>query len=409
MLWNAVTAKVRESAQVARRTEGRLWSLLAVVVLLSVVTGIVGWVEFEARSDGIEGAEQRIEVADAALKVERALATTDALSFDVVLATGERVPHLRREWKKQLDEVSRALAPLMKRGVGEGVELNRISGILALLPEYAGTVEAGWRELEAKHVVGTAYLSTASNLVRGSLLEMAQALRQDQATAIREAHAVASAPPWGTAIAGTALLVTLIVAQVFVTRRTRRRVNLGLVSATVLTLFILAGSGIVTALLAVKSDVNADASAHVDKLAEALRQVWAVDGTQARTLIFPRVTDSGEMEGALRDIDRVAADEGDAEKVHQATDMWRKELARPDSPADEFQSLAEGASGGKQAGEADGGLRDLIEPRKDAANDATRSALALLVPCAAVVALAMAGAIGGAVHGLGMRIREYYR
>jgi len=102
------------------------------------------------------------------------------------------------------------------------------------LPVYTGLIERA-RANNQWDYPGAAYLRNASTLMRNQILPKALVLYDLGGTRLDAAYASGSSPTAPVVVVATGLLLLglLVVVQVYVTRRTRRRLNLALVAATV--------------------------------------------------------------------------------------------------------------------------------------------------------------------------------
>ncbi|MEU4805382.1 hypothetical protein [Actinosynnema sp. NPDC023587] len=405
----------------SRRTEHRLSTFAALIAALGLLTGLVGWAALDFRQERVaEAADRRTELTAKALDVYRAMADADAASLNAVLVDPQRAAPLRNGFRANIGAATDALRVASARNADtEDTAAGLIRDLSDLLPRYAALVEVGWVESRAGHPVGTSYLSNASYLVREKILRKAKELHVDQTDALVRAQRDAGAPPWALIVLGAVLLVVLVGAQVFVRRRTRRRLNRGLALATALTLVSLVGGGVVTAIAAARGGEAARETALVQALAEARNLGREADEAEARIIIFPKVGDLaalGRTFELIRDAvrrgggDRAALSEVDAWVEHDQALLAQARGGRPPAFTEAVRLITDPPAGARQThGERlDARLSTLIDEHARAADDATGGARSALAGWDVVVPLLMAAAVVSALFGLGVRIREYY-
>ncbi|MEV0679075.1 hypothetical protein AB0I60_21405 [Actinosynnema sp. NPDC050436] len=411
-------SKLRVSS---RRTEHRLSTFAALVVVLGLLTGLVGWVTFGFRQDRVaEAADRRTELTTRALDVYRAMADADAASLNAVLVDPERAVPLRDGFRANIRAATEALRVASARNADtEDRAAGLIRDLFDLLPRYEALVEVGWVESRAGHPVGTSYLSNASFLVREKILRRAKELHADQVDALVLAQRDAGAPPWAVVVAGAALLAVLVVAQRFVRRRTRRRVNPGLALATALTAAALLGGVVVTVVAASRGDEAGREIAVVQGFAEARNLGREADEAEARIMIFPKEGDVAALGRTFGRIgEAIQAAGGDAEASaalqswvdHDAALLAQANGAKPLAFTVVVKTITDPPAGRAQThGELlDARLSALVDQHAGAAADATRAAKSALAGWDVLVLLLMAAAVVSGVFGLGVRIREYY-
>ncbi|WP_033435052.1 hypothetical protein [Saccharothrix syringae] len=412
----------RWAGAVVRRTEHAFLAFAALIAVLGACTGASGWAALDHRQDRVaDAADRRAELTAKALDVYRAMADADAHSLNAVLVDAERSTPLRTRFLEDVSAATEALHLASARSADTGDRTaEQVRELAGLLPPYTQLVVVGWTESDAGHPVGTSYLSNASSMVRTEILPRAKRLHDEQSEAVVQALRDAGAVPWPPLVTGVAMLVALVAAQRFVTRRTRRRVNPGLVLATALTSAALLGAGAVVGVVAARGDVGERELAVVGSLAEVRNRGRNADEAEARILIFPKAGDVRALAEMFTDMEeRVVAAGGDevalgALRAWRAHDQPLLATARGDAKPPGFTELARmitaPAPGGEQTlgQQLDARLTELVERHRAVATDSTGSAKATLANWDAAVAALIAAAVVSALLGLGVRIREYY-
>ncbi|MGW5051907.1 hypothetical protein [Actinokineospora sp. NPDC004072] len=411
-----------------RRTEGRFALVAALVAGMAAVVGLVGTAAVQSRQALLDDAlDRRGVLTSAALDTYRAFADADATSLDAVLVDEQRSPALQREFRESIFDAVDALRVAATRG-GGGDSADRVRALTDLVPEYVHLVETGWSAARVGHPVSTSYLSQASHLLRRTILEDADGLHTEQVGALTAAQRDATGHAWVVYLLGAALLAFLLWAQRFLFRRTRRRVNLGLLAATALTLGALLWLPIALAVAAGHAeDSIVQRERVVTPLAEARNVGRSADGNEARMLIYPAVGDLAALASDLATIGRLVDEagviagpgpqRGRIDQAAQAVQQWvaadRVLLEPPDPPLSYPETVAvvtppTGAAK-SPAEQVDEHLTAAIDGYTRASAEATAAARAALGGLDVGFALLLAGAAVAAVAGMWPRIAEYYR
>ncbi|MFI9812666.1 hypothetical protein [Saccharothrix variisporea] len=411
-----------------RRTEGRLTLIAALTTVSTIVLGLVGMTVLRDRQALLDDAvDRRGALTSAALDIYRTFADADATSLDAVLVDQQRSPALQRKFREDVFDAVDALREAASRDPG-GSSSERVRRLTDLVPQYVQLVEVGWSASRDNHPVGTSYLSQASFLVRDTILKDADALRGEQIKALTEAQRDASEHAWSTYLLGVVVLFILYRSQRFLFARTRRKVNLGLLAATALT--VIAVLWLPIALLV--SSGNAEDSIVtrervVAPLAEARNVGRSADGNEARILIYPAVgdidalkTDLGKIAALIEEAEEFAGSGPDRDRVDQAASALRswteadtKLIKSPDEPLTYPETVAlvtpPAGDGKSYAEQVDEHLTAAISGYTRSSAESTASARAALDGLDVVFALLMGGAAVTAVAGMWPRIAEYYR
>jgi hypothetical protein len=232
-------------------TPGTLQSLLVLLIVLAVVAG--GAVALAARSAASGTAEvgQRIEplLVDAE-SIYSSLADADATAAQAFLAGGLEPPALTRRYTEDLRRANTALTEAARRAPDGGGTAHTIGILSAGVSQYAGLVATARANNRQGYPVGASYLSAASRLNRDTLLPQARALLDSARRELAGGYTAARSNGL-TAVAVLALLALLaglLWTQRYLTRLTRRSINVPLAAATVLTLGLALAAGTVLGL-----------------------------------------------------------------------------------------------------------------------------------------------------------------
>ncbi|GAA0222144.1 hypothetical protein GCM10010492_20400 [Saccharothrix mutabilis subsp. mutabilis] len=417
MLVEAQRNPVRRVTGLARSTPGRLTLLALLLVASTLLVGAVTAASVQRRSEALTALADRSEpLAYAAQEVYRAMADADATAASAFLSGGVESATLRRRYEQDVAKAAAALSTAtgeITRSPELGGALSTLSG---QLPVYTGLVETARAHNRQGNPVGAAYLREASTLMRGRLLPAAQSLYQAETANVARDLGGATTLPWLELLVGASLLAVLVAAQRYLTRRTNRLLNVGLVAATaasVVSLLWVLGASVVAVSSASSSQDDAEV---VDVLARARIATLAARGAETLTLVARGsgakyeelyVTRAEELQGLLA---RAGSDRAREHFVRWQDAHLRLREAddRGDYTAAVGLALGPGPEGATAAFDAlDTDLGESLDAARARLTDTiarARGALTGAVP--AVVLLALVAAVASAA-GLWQRLKEY--
>lgn len=224
-------AAVRQVTRSAATTPGRLSVIAAGLVLLTVLTGIVGALALQEKQTTIDNLiEHREPLAAAAQQLYRSLSDADATAASAFLAGGVE-PDPRYEI--DIAQAGAALAKASSDVGGDPEAEAQVQQLNQQLPVYTALVETARTYDRQGFPVGAAYLREASGLMAEKILPAAERLYQKDFDRLGAEQDEARAFPWVTVGLTLLLLAALIAAQMYLTRKTNRLINVGLFAATV--------------------------------------------------------------------------------------------------------------------------------------------------------------------------------
>ncbi|MET1074571.1 MAG: hypothetical protein ABWY11_18130 [Umezawaea sp.] len=412
-----------------KSTPGRLSLIALVLVAVSLLSGALTGFGVQTRSAALEELATRSEpLSFAAQEVYRAMADADATAAGAFLSGGVESTQLRARYEADIAKAAAALTTAtgeITRSPEVGRALTTLSG---QLPVYTGLIETARTHNRQGNPVGAAYLREASGLMRAELLPAAQDLyRAETANVVRDQDR-AGGGPWTELLLGLVSLAALGLAQWYLTRRTNRLVNVGLLVATGLTLVSLLWVVIASAIVAsTVSDSRVDGSTQVDVLARARIDTLTARGDETLTLVArgsgqayeKRYADVAKELGGLIATGRSLATEPavrdavtSAETNYRAWQDAHQRIRAADDTGDATNALgiALGADPGGAAAAFDALDRDLVTAitrARTAFTGSVATARGALSGTVAVVALLALGAAAAAVAGLWQRLKEY--
>jgi hypothetical protein len=281
-------AAVRDRfAERVNATPGRLTAYLVVLGLLGVLTGISAVVGVGSRSDLVDAVATRSgPLAVQAQLLYRSLSDADATAAAAFLSSGSEPPALRARYQSDIAAASAALAAAGGATAGGAGDAGPVADIAASLPVYTGLIETARTYNRQNLPVGAAYLREASTLMRDRLLPAADQLYRLETERLAGDRDGAAAFPWLTVPLILLTLAGLVVAQVYLVRRTRRLVNVGLATATAAGAVLLLWVGLSWIGAAVNLNASdRDGSGQVEVLAQARIAALQARADEALTLV----------------------------------------------------------------------------------------------------------------------------
>lgn len=216
-----------------RHTPGQLRGILAILVVLILGAGVTAVTSILGKSAVIEETTtQSGRLSVAALELYQALSQADATAASSYLVAGTASEEARVSYREALRDAAVALTTAAGE-VKTAADAELVASLNAHLPVYTGLVESARTFNRLGEPVGATYQRQASTLMRSEMLPDADALQHNALDQLNEARDSASAFPWVTTSLAALALGVLVWAQLWLSRRTNRVFNLGLVGATV--------------------------------------------------------------------------------------------------------------------------------------------------------------------------------
>lgn len=433
-VWGIPASAVRRVRRSAGSTPGRLFVIGVALVVLSLLTGLVGAIALQQKQATIDNLiEHREPVAAASQQIYRSLSDADATAASAFLSGGTPPETLRERYELDIAQAGANLAKAAADVAGVPEAQAQVDQLSQQLPVYTGLVETARAYNRQGFPAGAAYLREASGLMRAKLLPAAQELYSIDFRRLAEEQAQARAFPWVTAALVLALLAALVATQLYLTRRTNRLLNVGLVVATVAVLVGLAWG---TVALLIESNNVADGHDSGTQQVELAVQarIAALKMRANETLTLVARGDGGAYEEEWKELapeisgdvpenllvraQEVAADEQTRDVLEEARQnvadwMELHGQVRELDDGGSYQEAVALAIGADPEGaatkfsELDGNLLEAINNGRVQfveETSAAHSALTGLVPGAAVLALLAAT---GVTMGIRQRLREY--
>lgn len=214
------------------RTPGRLRVAGVVSVLAAAAVGVIGLnaglAQSQALSDADADTTQLVGIQD----VRNDLVVADATATNAFLVGGLEPPEQRARYDEAVASAANGLAQLAGSNAADAELLGQAT---AGLTTYTGLVEQARANNRQGFPVGAAYLDQASSVLRTDVLPQLDELVQANSDRVDASFDSVGSVPWLLAL-GILALAVLVVVQVWLARRTHRRLNAGLFWSTVLAL-----------------------------------------------------------------------------------------------------------------------------------------------------------------------------
>ncbi|WP_255122870.1 hypothetical protein [Rhodococcus sp. 14-2470-1b] len=231
----------RELRRLARSTPARMIAMGGLLIVLLVATGFVTSEAVSDRESTLDSLLVRTEpLANSAQNLYGALSVADAAASTAFISGGLEPQAVRDRYAQAIGDAGTELIRA-SGGLGESDTEAReaLTEIGAALPVYTGLVETARSNNRSGNPVGSSYLGEASTLMQTSLLPRAEGLYTAQASRVSADQERFVHPPVFAIATIIVVLGLLVLAQMYLSRRTHRTLNWGFLTA----------SGLVTVLL----------------------------------------------------------------------------------------------------------------------------------------------------------------
>lgn len=405
-------------------TPDRLRRVGVVVVAGCLIAASVSLVSGLARVDAVnEGGGRVAAITADAAELYRTLADADASATTGYVSGGVEPAAVRARYDDDITRASTGLVSAAGRIPGGDAAAASVATVAAQLPAYTGLIETARTYNRQGLPLGQSYLTSASTLMRTTILPAAAELRRIETAALAQDYASGGAFPFGVVLLGIAVLAGLVDLGVREYRRTHRVLSPGLAAASGLVVVALVWWVVVTAVAgSALSDARqrSDASTAVDDARTAVLQarsneslVLVARGGGAANTQFVAQLDRVLGPGGL--LDAAAAGGADVGAVRSAAQDWQaahQEVRKRDDGGDYPGAVASVVGNDPNGSNV---TFQRLDAALGAAVDAQRAAFTaaigraggaqtLLAAGPAVLLLLAAGAV---VSGVGRRVGEY--
>lgn len=416
----AVTSEAdsrRELQRLIRSTPARMIALGLILIIAFVVTGTVTSISVSERARTLDTLLVRTEpLANSAQNLYGALSVADAAASTAFIAGGLEPRDVRDRYTQA---IGNAGTELIRASDGLAVSDDEARTVLmeigAGLPVYTGLVETARANNRSGNPVGAAYLGEASTQMQSSLLPRAERLYAEQAARVSNDQERFVNPPFVAIGLVVVCLILLVLAQIYLSTRTRRKLNAGFLGAS-LAISLLLGWMLVAGLISsVATDRALDRGvAPLQKLTSGFILAQQARADETLNLIRRGSTREFDVEFA-QNTDRLTEMFADDADMTGSVAAWKASHERIDQAlaVGDFTTAVTVATGnGVQDSSTQFRLLDTMldngidDARAELRGNVVRakSVLTGLASGAIVLAVAAAAAVG---VGLIPRLREY--
>lgn len=302
---------IRRRTDLRRSTPRTLGLAMVGLTVAAIVWGALGvWTASRHASAAHDVVATREPASQQARQMYESLADADVTATSAFLAGPKATLAARLRYQKDLAQAGASLSELKADSVAGDAKLAASESTIAQgLPVYAGYIaSAQSEEASGYQLTGGSFIQVASEQMHLTLLPAAGEAFADVNASLAARSAQASGLPWIlVALALSAVVVfALVRIQGWLSRRTRRRINYGLVGAT--GVLVVVAVWLLIASLVARGDLGharAAGSAPVESLAQASITAGRARGDEILNLISRTGATSfrSDVQAARKEID----------------------------------------------------------------------------------------------------------
>ena len=410
---SAAPSPAAKAAESTMSTPQRLRLLSLGVVVVGVVIGVIGALMFTYLAVSLSRAKADTAQLIRVQKIQSNLLSADATATNAFLVGGLEPPAQRAAYDQAMSSTSSLIAEAAQAQPADGTALAALNQQVL---SYAGMIEQARANNRQGLPIGAQYLRNASAQLRSDALPILNNLVSANATrATDEMKAGAGYIVLVIALLG---LGGVIAAQVWLARRFKRKINVGMLASSIVLLVLVIGSLIVVLQLRSSlKEISSGSLAAVNTAADARINANDAKSNESLTLIargsgqafeaawkssadsvaenLGRLTDKPELVGqwqAYTDVHtqiRALDDEG----------QWDKAVAKATGSANDSSNTVFGAFDSNLAGYLDG-------VSQQASNSLANEQPVMVVAAVLILLGGLAAALLGR-RGVAERLREY--
>jgi hypothetical protein len=249
-------------------TPQRLRLLSLGVMITGIVVGVVGALVFSFLAYSLYRAESDTAQLIRVQQIQTNLLTADATATNAFLVGGLEPPAQRAAYDQALSATGSLIAEAAR---AQPADVEALAALNQQVVEYAAAIEQARANNRQGLPVGSQYLRSASSELRSETLPILDSLVSTNAD--RATDRMRVWPGWIFVVVALLALAAAVIAQVWLARRFRRTINVGMLASSVVLLLALVGGAIAVLQLsgAVRTiqdgsfaAVNAAAAARID-------------------------------------------------------------------------------------------------------------------------------------------------
>ncbi len=229
-------------AQPARRptdTPRRLRLLSLGVIVVGILAGLVGTLVFSALAYSLFRAEADTAQLIRVQQIQTNLLVADATATNAFLVGGLEPPAQRAAYDQALTTTAALIAEAAR---AQPADADALAALNQRVVEYAGSIEQARANNRQGLPVGAQYLRTASAQLRGEALPILDALVSTNAE--RATMRMDMRLGYAFVVIAVLALAAVVAGQVWLARRFKRRINVGMLTASIALLAALVGGTI---------------------------------------------------------------------------------------------------------------------------------------------------------------------
>jgi hypothetical protein len=405
----AVDTVVKSTMSTPRRL--RLLSLGVVVV--GIIVGVIGALIFSYLAVSLGRAKADVAQLIRVQQIQSNLLSADATATNAFLVGGLEPPAQRAAYDQAMSSTSALIADAAQAQPADGAALSALNQQVL---SYTGAIEQARANNRQGLPVGAQYLRNASAQLRSDALPILDNLVSGNAA--RAADEMKAGVGYVILVISLLALGGMIAAQLWLARRFKRTINVGVLASSIVILVIVIGTLVVVqqlrsglneissgSLAAVNTAANARINANNAKSNESLTLIARGSGQAFEEAWKSSANSVSESLGRLPDQPELASQWRAYADVHseiRALDdggQWEKAVARATGSGKNSSNTVFGTFDGNLAGYLDG-------VSQDASNSLADEQPVMVVAAILILLAGLAAALLGR-WGLAERLREY--
>ena len=277
---SAVATQGADQSMISR-TPRRLRQLMAAVVIGGLLFGLFGAIGLGTQAFALTAAGSNTDQLIRVQTIETDLLTADATATNAFLVGGLEPPAQRERYDQAIDSVNRLITEAARAQSADADALAALNGVVS---EYAVAIEQARANNRQGFPVGAQYLREASTTLRADALPILDNL---VAANLQRAESEMSAlHPLLFQIAGVLILIGYVFAMIWLARRFKRTINVGvLIGGLTLLLSLIIGGVIVSATAGSVEQLRTGSFTIATAAAEARIEAGDAKSSESLTLI----------------------------------------------------------------------------------------------------------------------------
>ncbi|MFD9669764.1 hypothetical protein ACFWAY_50860 [Rhodococcus sp. NPDC059968] len=217
-------------------TPGRLSVLAVVLVAAALAAGVVTATVNDARQRDIDSLRTHAEsLADAGQSLYSALSIADAAATTSFIFGGTEPVEVRERYNQAVGDAANALVTAAN-GIpaADADAAGLLSEVSRRFAEYTSLIATARANDRSGNPVAITYLDNASALMQGTILPLAHRLCTDQWKSVATTQMRTTRLPVAALAVTASALIALVLAHIYLTRKSRRLLHPGLIVAALL-------------------------------------------------------------------------------------------------------------------------------------------------------------------------------